>query len=145
MPLASEHRLDRGEIAVEGGGDADVAAEALRLPRLELRQGLPRIAHVVELQEVEFRHLEPGQRALQFRGVGRLELGRDEDLVAQGGAGDHIAEHALRLAIGRRRVDNPAAGRDQRPDNLRGGVLGPFVVAVEYLGGAEADRRQALA
>src|ERR1700727_277276 len=130
-PLASEHRLDRGEIAVEGGGDADVAAEALRLPRLELRQGLPRIAHVMELQEIEFHRLKVGQRALQFRRVGRLELGRDEELVAQGRAGDHIAEHALCLAIGRCSVDYPDAGLDQRPDDLRGGLPGPLVVVVE--------------
>jgi hypothetical protein len=57
-----------------------------------------------------------GER-LQFRGVGRLELGRDGELVAQGRAGDHIAEHALRLVMGRRGVDNPAAGLDQRAEN----------------------------
>src|SRR6185437_203052 len=48
-PLASERRLDRGEIGVVGRGDSDIAAEALRLPRLELREGLLGIAHVVEL------------------------------------------------------------------------------------------------
>jgi hypothetical protein len=34
---------------------------------------------------------------------------------------------------------------DQRPDDLRGGLLGPLVVVVEDVGGAEADGRQALA
>ena len=51
--LAPEHRLDRGEVAVEGRRDADIAAQALRLPVPELRERLPRIAHVVELQEID--------------------------------------------------------------------------------------------
>ena len=99
----------------------------------------------MELQEVDLRRLEPSQRALQFRRVGGFELGRDEELVAQGRTGDHIAEHALRLAVRRGRVDKLAAGPDQRTDDLRGGTPGPLVVAVEDPGRAEADRRQPLA
>ena len=51
--FAPEHRFDRGKVAVPGRGDADIAADALRLPLLELRQRLLRIAHIVELQQVE--------------------------------------------------------------------------------------------
>ena len=82
----SEHPFDRGEIAVEGGGDADVAAEALRLPRLELRQGLLRIAHVGELQQIPtLAVLRGDERALPARPCRAvLSLCLYEDLVAPG-------------------------------------------------------------
>ena len=79
-----------------GRRDADVAADALRFPLLELRQRLLRIAHVVELQQIELLRLQSGQRALELGGVGRLELGGDEELVAQAAGRDHVAEHGSR-------------------------------------------------
>jgi len=51
----------------------------LRFPVFELREGLAWIAHVVELEQVNLRGLEPSQRALELRRVGLLddtEVGR---------------------------------------------------------------------
>ena len=56
--LARDHGFHGGEITMKGRGHPNVPADALRLPFLELCQRLPRIAHVMELQEVELRRLQ---------------------------------------------------------------------------------------
>jgi hypothetical protein len=53
-----DHRFHGGEIAMKRRGHPNVPADALRLPFLELCQRLPRIAHVVELKQVELRRLQ---------------------------------------------------------------------------------------
>jgi hypothetical protein len=57
--LASKDRFDRSEVAVKGRRNADIAAYALAFPILELREGLMRCAHVMELKQLDLRGLEP--------------------------------------------------------------------------------------
>ena len=51
--LARQYGLDGGEVGVACRGDADVAANALRFPFLELCKRLLRIAYIVQLQQIE--------------------------------------------------------------------------------------------
>lgn len=98
----------------------------------------------MELQEIDLRCFEPCQRPIDLGLVGLFKLGGDEDLVAQARGCHHLAEHMLGIAIGGGSVDEPTAGVDQRPNDLRGGAPRPLVVVVEHAGGADADRRHAL-
>ena len=58
--------------------------------------------------------------------------------------GNDVAKYALGVAIGGGRVDELTTGFYERPHHLRRGVLGLLVLAVEYVGGAESDGRNAL-
>ena len=81
--LPQQYGFDRGILFMPGRRDADVATDTSRLPFFELRQRLPRITHVVKLQQVNSFRLQSCLGALEFGGVGRLELGGDEEFVAQ--------------------------------------------------------------
>ena len=143
--LTPQNRFNGGKIPVPGRGDADVTANALLLPFPELRQRLLRIAHVVELQQVEPLRLQSGLRAFQLRGVGRFKLGGDEQLVAERRDRDHLAQHGLGIAIGRRGIDQASAAGDQGLDDSGRFLPGGLVVSIEYVGGTEPHRRQPLA
>jgi hypothetical protein len=82
-----------------------------------LRQRLLRVAHIVELQEIERLHLQAGLRTLELGGIRHFELGGDEELVAHARRRDDLTEHRLRIAIDRRGVDQAAATGDQRLQN----------------------------
>jgi hypothetical protein len=74
----------------------------------------------VELKQIELRGLQSLKRALQLAGVGRLELGRKEDLVAGCARSEDVADDDLGVAVGRGGIDNSAAAADERRDDVAG-------------------------
>ena len=126
-------------------GDADIAAGPLRLPFGKARQRLPRIADIVQLQEIHLLRLQSRQRSAQLGRIGRFELGGDEKFLAAAGSAEHRAEDALGIAVGRGGVDQAPAIRGQDLNDRLGFAAGRCSVVIEHIGGAETDRRQLLA
>ena len=58
--------------------------------------------------------------------------------------GNHLAKDALGVAIGGRRVDELTTRLYERPHNLRCAAPGLLVFAIKHIGGAKADRGNAL-
>ena len=77
--------------------------------------------------------------------VGQLELGGDEELVAQAASRGDLAQHAFRIAIGRGRVDEPSAIVDQSLYNRIGLAARRFVILIEHVSGTEANGGNLLA
>lgn len=73
---------------------------SLRLPVPELRQRLFGVVDIVQLEQVEPVGLEPSQRALQLRCVWLLQLGGDEDAVAQAAYHHDVSQHGFGLPVG---------------------------------------------
>ena len=69
---------------------------------------------------------------------------RNEELFARTLVGNDVAKYALGVAIGGRRVDELTTGFYERPHNLRCAGPGLLVFAVKHIGGAKADRGNAL-
>ena len=86
----------------------------------------------MELQQVELVGTEPAQRALQLRGVGCLQLGGDEDAVAQTARRHHVPQHGFGFAVGRGRVDQAAAAGEQRLHDCAR-FLPRLLAAAEYV------------
>jgi hypothetical protein len=109
-----------------------------------MRRAMFRVADIVQLKEIDLRGPQALQRALELVAVGRFELCRDKQLIAQARGRGHIANDLLDVAIGRRRVDKGAAVIDQCLDHRARALPGSRIVGVENLGGAEADGGQGL-
>jgi len=121
------------------------AGEALCLPLAKPREGLPRVAHVVQLEKVHARYAQSRERSPELADVRRFDLGRKKETAPQASGRDGSPEDVLRIAVGRSGVDQPAASGNERLDDVTG-VLARFgIVAIEHVCSAEADARQALA
>ena len=130
---------------MECGSDADIAAHTLFLPLPEAFERLLLTPDVVELQQIDACCFQSGQRSLEFLRVGRLEFGGDEKFVAQAAGCGDVAQHAFRIAIGGRRVDEPSAILDQGLYNCIGLAPCRLIILIENIGGAETNGGNALA
>ena len=144
--LAAHDRFHFGVLAGARTGDADVADAAgglLLAQQGQQRAGAPQ---VVQLDEIEAPGAERRERSLEalptvLDGVA-IELGREEEPVAQAGLAEDGADGAFGITIGGRGIDDLAAeaGKGQQrfaQARVPRRVAGPEAV------GPDADDRQA--
>src|SRR4051812_1900682 len=145
-----EHLCDRRVLSAEAGRHAEVAAYPLLFPFTHQSAVEIRITDIPRLHQVDAIRFQAAQRSLQRcrRGlaacVGRI-FGREEKPVAQSGLRHDLADPVFRAAVRMRRVDQLAATRNKRFEDLPPlGLFNRIVLEIKYHRGADADNRQLL-
>jgi hypothetical protein len=147
--LRAHDLLDFAVAASLRGRDPDIADLAGGLHGAQRSQMLLPGQQIVDLQQIEAGHAPISARRLDL--CGAPAAGGNPDFIGREHLGlielaEAVADHLLRRAVHRRRIDHPSAGLEEGAHDLRAGVARDDVVAdVESDPAAEPDHGQCLA